>query len=320
VNAAARAAGAPVGAALLLATVASSCRAAPSPDKPEAAATVAPPERVAADVRACRVIKLEGGPALAGGVPSSDAGHPLSRGDLLGGDKVELAPGGELIVKATVSGREIGLRGPAVARVCPDGEEEVRLSSGMLRGFSGPGVRPGAEVWVATPLGVVRYNDAEVEIEVAPPPAEGVSVQVRSGKAVFVPVVAGPRRDDRTPGREEIPILQGVPFSAKPALADALLAGALTLTCRRQAARVAEIAREVLSAPAGTLGERAAQSVAARRAVHAVCSSARAAAGLEDGAHESIFVTEIDRAEREWKAVPPRATTAASPAFEPRSD
>ena len=54
-------------------------------------------------------------------------------------------------------------------RRLPDGEEAIRAGSrGKVSAFPGMGVRPGVDVWVATPLGVVRYSDAEVDIDVAP--------------------------------------------------------------------------------------------------------------------------------------------------------
>ena len=59
-------------------------------------------------------------------------------GELLPDAKVKLLPDEGLVVKSTVSGRELGLEGPLLAEVCPEGEEEVRrLHLSLAQNFDG---------------------------------------------------------------------------------------------------------------------------------------------------------------------------------------
>jgi hypothetical protein len=262
------------------------------------------------------VIKVGGSPSLRtasanvhGKAPSP--GLPISRGDLLDGARIELPDGAELTLQATASGREIGLRGPARAEVCPEGEEEMRLSWGTVRGFLGPGVRPGAEVWVATPLGVIRFNDANLEIEVGSPVAKRLSVRVASGRAVFVPVSAMLTGEPGPKSQSEVPIGTGAPFVVeRPDSTPFRLAQDLGAACTREADRVEQGARAVLASQGGALGERAAQYVQARRSAHMVCASARAAAALDPTKAEGSFWAELEKAEQKWKSPLPSAAVA----------
>jgi len=287
------------------------CRGSPAPSeaeratpRPEAGASEAPAMPAAAPaprLRACRVIKRTGHADGAAG----EAAPAL--GELLPDAKVRLLQDEGLVVKSTVSGRELGLEGPLLAEVCPEGEEEVRLSWGSVRGFAGAGVRPGAEVWVATPLGVVRFNEANLKVEVAPA-AERLKVTVTAGRAVFMPAkdaMGGPdtlgARLKGDAGVDELTIAAGVPFVlARAAAPVSLLARDLASSCARQADLVEEMARALLHADAGELGARAAQHVAARRQAWALCSSARAAAALDEP-REGPLLADIEKAEQKWK-------------------
>jgi hypothetical protein len=267
---------------------------------PEAPATTAAP---GARLRACRVIKRVG--HADGGARQGFVVPAL--GELLPEAKIVLPKDEGLVVKSTVSGRELGVDGPLLAEVCPEGEEEVRLSLGSVRGFAGAGVRPGAEVWIATPLGVVRFNEANLKVEVAPA-AERLSVMVTAGQAVFVAAkepLVGPdafgARLVGDAGTDERTIAAGVPFVvARPAGSVSLLARNLVSWCARQADLVEEMARALLYADAGELGARAAKHVAARRLAWALCSSARAAAAL-DAPREGQLLADIEKAEQKWK-------------------
>lgn len=232
-------------------------------------------------------------------------GHSLAFGDRVPSGLLDVGEGGELVVKSTVSGRELAVRGPAVAELCPAGDEEVRLSAGTFRGFPGAGVRPGAEVWVATPFGVVRFNDANLEVSVSPR-AASLSVKVVSGQAVFVPALT-----DR-----EVTVPAGTPFSADgPRPSPKELAGA----CAGLAAAVEEKAVEVLSSDAGSLGRRAGLYVEARNHARVVCSSAAAAAGLADRDRDALL-RQIESAEKQWKSVPMTRRTADASSGAPRSN
>jgi hypothetical protein len=155
--------------------------------------------------RACRVMALRGGATVRelssfdGGVRLAE-GRALTRGDLLpAGGVIESEMDADLTVQWTVSTREITFAGAVRAEACPSGDEIVRLARGRVTAMPGAGVRPGAEVWVATPLGVVRFNDARLEIDVPSADAARIHIAVLSGQASFVPaanvVVALPAGD-----------------------------------------------------------------------------------------------------------------------------
>lgn len=288
--------------ALAVALLLAACRASPVPSeaerttpRPEAGAAEAPATTAIAPaprLRACRVIKRTG--HADGGADPGSAAPAL--GELLPETRLKLTPEEGLVVKSTVSGRELGLDGPLLAEVCPEGEEEVRLSFGSVRGFAGAGVRPGAEVLIATPLGVVRFNEANLKVEVAPA-AERLSVTVTAGRAVFL-AAKEPRGDA---GIEELTVAAGVPFVlARPAAPVSRLARDLASWCARQADVVEQMARALLHADAGELGTRAAEHVGARRLAWALCSSARAAAALDEE-REGPLLADIEKAEQKWK-------------------
>src|SRR5262249_45379164 len=116
---------------------------------------------------------------------------------------IELAPDADLSLQATTSTREIAVHGPATLVACPDGDEAVRLSTGRASGFPGMGVRPGADVWIATPLGVVRFSDAQLEVDV--PSAERLEVKISGGKATFMAALGA-----RSPGISDAGVLDEV--------------------------------------------------------------------------------------------------------------
>jgi hypothetical protein len=252
------------------------------------------------------------GTAVAQSAMSIDAGRSLARGDLVAGDTVSLSEGAELVVKSTASGRELALRGPSLAQVCPEGEEEIRLSWGTFRGFPGAGVRPGAEVWIATPFGVVRFNDADLEVAVTPPLAARIAVKVVSGTAVFSPISGA-----RDGGAGEATLSNAAPFSAeRSALPVSESARQGVAVCASRADRAQEMARAMLSIDAGTLGERAARVVEARRLTRVSCGSARALAAL-DAANESSLLQDIDQIEKRAKRLPHKAPLADGSAVAP---
>jgi hypothetical protein len=243
---------------------------------------------VASSRRACRVMALRGHASVREvSAPDGDhgklgAGRALARGDLLPeGGVVELDPGGELTVQATVSTREITVVGPARIEACPSGDELVRLARGKVTAMPGAGVRPGAEVWVATPLGVVRFNDARIEIDLPDTDAARLRVAVLSGQASFAPaanvVVAPPA--DAAPGDVQA-IAPGSTLDARrPNKALAAWTRDLVANCTRDtddAQKAATLlSREHDRAKAGDL---AYAHVRARQKGRAACESARAGA------------------------------------------
>jgi hypothetical protein len=259
----------------------------------------------------------------------------LAVGQLLPeGAIITLGAAGVLTVQATVSTREMTLVGPAVAEACPGGDEAVRLSRGKARSFPGPGVRPGAEVWVSTPLGVVRFNEAQIEIEVVGADAAQLKVMVATGQATFVPAagvtIAAPGDPDAGPNAAPpmAPSAAGANGTSSTLMA---LAPGTTVEASRPKATLARWTRDLVAAcvrravaarEAGqkmataartnraSLADLAAAHVQARQQARAACESARAAGALPPGQLDAALRGDLARADEAWKAVPPASSSA----------
>lgn len=290
------------------------------PPSPAASAIPAPPDHEApttpplaasdfvhATGRACRAKSLKGGATVR--TSPNDPPRPLVQGDLLPEEaRLELAPDAELSLQATTSTREIALRGPATLVACPGGEEEVRVSFGRISGYPGVGVRPGADVWIATPLGVVRFADAQIEVMVAGPSAERLEVKIGGGKATFMAAL-GVHGSADAGVLDEVLIPGGGTFSADraPTPLPKLLRD-LVGACRTESEAAREAGVRVLeSGPAsdpGQLGQRAFAHVRARQRARAACEVARAAGGLKPGALDSQMLAQLAAADEKWKSSP----------------
>ena len=109
---------------------------------------------------------------------------------------VGLAKGARLVVKDPRTTRETsfrGISGPARARACVGFAEESWVAAGRFESSVGAGEAPGAEEWIVTPFGVVRYAAAKVTVDVQPRDAE---VKLDSGVAfAWTPVGIAPATD-----------------------------------------------------------------------------------------------------------------------------
>jgi hypothetical protein len=214
---------------------------------------------------------------------------------------IDLGAAARIVVKHARSGRELTVEGPARAELCRDGEEQVLLTSGRFKGTTGIGARPGAEVWVATPAGLIRYGDAELSVQV-------------DGKKAVVSVTSGdawvePARGSTLKGATHVVAKSTASLSRG---AGATSAG-LVSNCEEAAESAASAAQRVFAGPspdggdAGSFGERAAAQVQARRAARAACASAGAALGqVTDQEEHKRLAARIDRADRLWRLVPPQ--------------
>jgi hypothetical protein len=252
---------------------------------------------------------------------------------------VELGPDAELTVQATVSTREIALVGPALAEACPGGEEAVRLARGTVTAFPGAGVRPGADVWIATPLGVVRFSDANIEIAVSSPNADRLKVAVITGQATFVPAAgvlaaapppirdgaaASSKVDDRSVGSADgadgaMALAPGVAFEAtRPESVLSRWVRDLVAACVRQARAARDAGRLVASPPDGggvARSDLAFAHVRARRQARAACESAWAGGALATGLLHDALRADLEGADTTWRGAPvapPRSSPSAS--------
>ena len=242
--------------------------------------------RAAAPVAApaCRVVTLSGA--------ATKEGQPLRVGDAFGGTPIELATGARLHFVHVSSARAWSLEGPARLAACAGGAEEIVLGRGTLRAEPGSGVRPGAEVWVGTPFGALRYADAAASMNVG---ERQLSVRVATGRVWFTPL-GGDSLDER-------PIATEATFSAAPYR----LSGARSLErCSRDASAAEERARSLLAPSTRPLGERAAEHVRARQRARASCVSARAVA-LATPSPDPSTGAELARYDALWRGVPERA-------------
>jgi hypothetical protein len=161
-----------------------------------ASPSLAPSARIAHwdDARAsalhipCRAIAVDGhvhaeasdfGPMSdAGATPGPVALAP--QGEIPDGAWISVMADSRLVAKDPRTTRETTFIGPARVRACVDHREESWLASGRFESSMGAGETPGAEEWVVTGLGVVRYMAAKASVDVQA--ADG-AVQVANGVA-----------------------------------------------------------------------------------------------------------------------------------------
>jgi hypothetical protein len=215
-------------------------------------------------------------------------------------EPIELAAGAALRLMHTASTRQWILSGPARLVACAGGEEELVLARGTLRTEPGAGVRPGAEVWVGTPYGSVRYADARAELAVG---ATALEVRVSLGPLWFAPLGGESAQAESSKERPLTEARQS--FAARLYRSSPEIAIA---RCGRDATFAEERAAELLAPSAVALGTRAAQHVRARQRAHSTCVSAFAVL-LEgdtpsDAARHQARFAEIARYEEMWRGVP----------------
>ena len=203
----------------------------------------------------CRVMSLRG--------TARRAGAPLLAGERLEArPAVELGPATALQLVHTATARAWSLAGPARFIACEGGAEEVVLALGALRAQPGAGVRPGAEVWVGTPFGSLRYMDANAEVTVS---AASLRVRVDAGQVWFTAL------DASAPERS---VSGTQTFTGKRYR---LSRERATERCGEDAASAETRARALLASSTRPLGERAAEHVRARQRARASCLAAVAA-------------------------------------------
>jgi len=239
----------------------------------------------------CRALRVEG-EAKVGDVP-------LVSGALVDGSEwVSLGKGASLTLKQSNSGREIALAGPALFRACRRGREQVLLAKGKVMAGTGMGARPGAEVLIATPVGGVRYADADFSLTLDD---KKLSVEVRAGQVELDSAGLKPLKS---------------PLHAKDKLSVALGkpdAVALMARCKEAAEAAEATARKVgdRSSPE-PLGERAQAHVRARKAARSACTIAAAATGLvADPVASAGLWAEAARWEGLWETIPRRGRSQA---------
>lgn len=239
----------------------------------------------------CRAVSVKGAVSVSGG-------KALKSHQLIDGSRwLDLGKDAVVHVRHMLSAREFELLGPGRMLVCPSGEERILLANGKVITTNGPGARPGAEAMIATPFGTVIYGDARL---VATLSDKQLEVDVKAGSA-WVRPAPGAKRD----GPEQVEAKQKATLSGASDTQD------LVSRCRKAAEETARRARAVILRPAakdaGSLGERAAAHVLARKAARAACATAEAAVGrTSDPAERKRLWTQLEASEKLWRAVPHR--------------
>ncbi|HYQ45734.1 MAG TPA: hypothetical protein VER11_27360 [Polyangiaceae bacterium] len=225
-------------------------------------------------------------------------GSPLSTSALLDGAHwVELAAGSSVALRHTQTSREFRLIGPGHVLPCREGSEQILLADGQLSTSANLGVRPGAEVLIATPAGVVHYGDAALDLELG---SKGLRVRVKQGEAWVEP-------EERGKPRFKNPLHSGTEARLpRTQLNPKTLVGA----CESAATAAESSARRVLEgggAGAGndSLGARAAAHMRERSKARTACAIAAAAAFTEtDPATRQRLSAAVAQADVLWQRVP----------------
>ena len=271
--------------------VAGRASAASASALPSAAAARAPSSvpRGAASQGACRALAVTG-------LATVD-GVPIVTATLLDGRHwVELSAGASVALRHTQTSREFTLIGPGHALPCRDGSEQILLSDGQLSTSARLGVRPGAEVLIATPEGVVHYGDAALDLSLG---AQGLRVRVKQGEAWV-------ESEERSKPHFENPVRGG---SEVRLPSTRVKAQSLLETCQTVAESAQASARRVLSgegsAGSDSLGARAAAHMRERSKARTACAIAAAAAfGESDPANRQSLSAAVSHADELWQSVP----------------
>jgi hypothetical protein len=267
---------------------------------------------------ACRAIAVEGDVRVdtgRAGTPLGDpeAGSGPARTPLLLQGLVpteawlDLGEGARFVAKDPRTSRETTFRGPGRARACVDDAEESWLESGVFESSLGSGEAPGAEEWVVTPLGVVRYGAGKLRIDVGP---KRVSVDVGAGTAFVW------RAADTKPAPGDRPLEEGwqrVEASHETTIAwNGRAGGPLSLgaadasvaACAELARKAHDLAAALLGGPAhaGTMAEQ----VTTRRLARAACAVSEVRVrSLPPSEPASRLQAKLTAAMGLWSTLPP---------------
>jgi hypothetical protein len=164
---------------------------------------------------------VEGSPSI-----RSDAGvHPLAMNDFADGWVTLATAADTLTVTLPRTGRELRFVGPAVVEPCV-GADEAWVLKGRFQGSRGSGESPGAEQWIVTPFGVVRYGASILEVTVED---ALVRTSLKGGSATVLPEGAtawqllaneAPRSDGGKVGTGAT-VTKGAPLGARASAASA---------------------------------------------------------------------------------------------------
>lgn len=229
----------------------------------------------------CRVMAQEGKATLAnpshrsGGtsLEAGDAGPGASAVDagaqavhvtdvLPDGAWIDLAEGAKVGIKVARSGRELSFVGPGRVRVCVGDDADTWLVRGRLDAGAFGGEPAGAELWVGTPMGSVRYPSTRFTLSVD----KDLAIALETGTVWFFD-----RQDSKPAARTGLDpegfLRVSTTFKTD---ASSATAAELVRQCETLAGKAATLAQRIRTTDGG-IGALAAEHVASRRTARAAC-------------------------------------------------
>ncbi len=244
----------------------------------------------------CRILEISGAVTIlpdapdaahagdAGG-PSADAGAPAVGTTVPRGASIQLAAGAHVALKSPHTAREVSFAGPGLVRACMGDDDDAWVVRGTFSSVAGTGEGPGAEQWVVTPLGAVRYAGGSLTVRVTD---EKTEVETTTGARVFAFAAEGatPEEGATDGGAADAgdgnadgwdPVSKGHPWrrtTKTPAGAAALALAKREFDVCREGAKSARSLATAMTFPDADLTVDAPAHIAARRAARASCTIA----------------------------------------------
>lgn len=271
----------------------------------------------------CRAIEATNKPMLlpspVAPIAAGDAGASLLARDMQipEGDWIDLAAGAKVTAKSPRTLRETAFEGPGRVRPCVDQDEEAWLTAGTFTAVSPGNESPGAEEWMVTSLGVIRYTSASLTAKVD---KRSVGLKVNGGTAFVLAEPYASVKDGSDAGPS--PADAGAPqwlradaiYTATLAatIADDKIPAAAVDACKASAATTKTLAAELM-APDASIATLGGAHTDSRRLSRALCSVARLAvakmaddkpgapktAGSKSGLEDAVAA-----AEKDWRTLP----------------
>jgi hypothetical protein len=268
----------------------------------------------------CKAASVAGTPhviPLAGVIPQAPTPAFLTESsDIPEAAWIELDPGAKVTAKHPLSTRETAFQGPGRFRSCVGRAEEAWIEKGKFESVVGSGERPGAEEWLFTPAGVVRYGAAKVDLNVASSGAgdSKTEVKVVSGTAyVWTGDEASAVKPAVPAGKGPAPVADGwtriegehamTLTLKKPAKAQDAAEAAIA-RCKTDAKAARDVGMQIAN-PDANLAVNAPKQVIARHQARAACGVAMLRAyALDSAAGRDAMVMAAREADSEWKGRP----------------
>jgi hypothetical protein len=257
----------------------------------------------------CRAITVEGDVHVEQATPDAGLVPVLIQGLAPAEAWVDLGKGARLVTKDPRTTRETSFRGvtaPGRARACVGFTEESWVQTGFFESSVGAGEAPGAEEWVVTPFGVVRYAAAKVSVDVG---GRDAQVKLETGTAfVWSPTLGGKSPGDGGGNGLEDGWLRLPAGTTRLATHEAPGGVDAARTALDRCVDLASTTRvltvEVMSPDGGADGGTIAAQVAARRLARAACAVASLRVQALPEADAAPLRPRVSDANSMWSSLP----------------